>query len=93
MRTFICVSALALIWANSVFASYYDSGYIEFKQPNDVAFIGREWGDEFFFQRETQSGYQYVKESDGYYYYATLDEDGKYAATDFKVAIDTPPTG
>ncbi len=92
MKWFICL-ILCVSWLTGfAWAGYYDSGYIEFSQPNNVTFIGREWGDEFFFQRETQSGYQYVKESDGYYYYATLDEDGKYASTDFKVAIDAPPT-
>ena len=65
MKTSIYSILVVVIFVNSVFAAYHDSGYIEFRQPNEVTFVGREWGDEFFFQRETQSGYQYVKESDG----------------------------
>lgn len=46
---FLFVSIPHIAFANVFFA---DS--VEYRQPNDVTFTGREWGDEFFFQRRTQ---------------------------------------
>lgn len=68
-----------------------DTGMIEWKQPNGVTFIGRNWGDEFESWMETSDGYRFVMNyTDGYYYYAVLDEEGDFTASNNKVAIDAP---
>ena len=44
-----------LLLSSIILAVDYDSGFKEFKQPDSTnTFTGREWGDEFFFQRRTQ---------------------------------------
>jgi len=72
-------------------ASPFDSGMITITQPNDVTFTGRIWGDEFIYWMETEAGYRFVETFEGWYYYATLDQSGEYAPTNYKVGIDSPP--
>ena len=72
-------------------AAPFDTGMITLTQPNDVTFTGRIWGDEFIYWMETEDGYRFVETFDGWYYYATLDENGEYTPTNYKVGIDTPP--
>ncbi len=48
-------------------------------------------GDEFIYWMETEDGYRFVQTFDGWFYYATLDENGEYAPTQYKVGIDLPP--
>ncbi len=54
-------------------------------------------GDEYFSWRTTESGYPVVADSDGFYYYATVDFTGKITATSQRVSIDNrmqaPPAG
>ena len=54
--------------------------------------LGRIWGDEFIFWMETENGYRFVQTFDGWFYYATLSQNGEYAPTNYKVGIDSPPT-
>lgn len=56
-----------------VTGAYYDTGFIEWQQPNGVTFVARQWGDEFESWMETDAGYRIVQGSDKYYYYAILD--------------------
>jgi M6 family metalloprotease-like protein len=72
-------------------AAPFDSGMITITQPNDVTFTGRIWGDEFIYWMETENGYRFVETYEGWYYYATLDQNGEYAPTNYKVGIDSPP--
>ncbi len=53
-----------------------DTGVIEWKQPNNVTFMGRHWGDEFASWMETSDGYRFEQGIDNWYYYAILDYDG-----------------
>ncbi|RKY83615.1 hypothetical protein DRQ11_12790 [candidate division KSB1 bacterium] len=72
-------------------ASHFDSGWIQYRQPNGVTFIGREWGDEFAYWCETKDGYRFVKNyDDGYYYYAALGPDGDFQPSRYKVGIGDP---
>lgn len=64
-------------------AAPFDTGMITLKQPNDVEFIGRIWGDEFIYWMETENGYRFVETFEGWYYYATLDQNGEYAPTNY----------
>lgn len=64
---------------------------ITLRQPNEKEFIGRMWGDEFIWWAETEEGYRFIEIGDGWYYYATLDQNGEYTPTSYKVGIDSPP--
>lgn len=68
----------------------FDTGMITLRQPNDITFTGRIWGDEFIYWMETEDGYLFVETFEGWYYYATLDQNGEYAPTNYKVGIDSP---
>lgn len=83
---FIILSLFSIL----VYAIGIDTGMIEWKQPNDVTFIGRAWGDEFRWWMETEDGYRFIQGGGGYYYYAVLDENGEFAASENKVGIDEP---
>jgi hypothetical protein len=50
MRKLFFISCILLInLYNSSLANYTDSGWIKFKQPDGITFIGRISGDEFEF--------------------------------------------
>lgn len=72
-------------------AAPFDTGMITLTQPNDVTFTGRIWGDEFIWWSETEDGYRFIETFDGWFYYTTLDQNGEYAPTNYKVGIDSPP--
>ena len=74
----------------SLYAGYYDSGYIEWSQPNGITFIARLVWDEFCAMFETTDGYQIKMGDDYYYYYAILDINGDFTASNNRVSIDSP---
>jgi len=78
--------------ANEIKPAPFDTGMNELQQPDETSFIGRIWGDEFFWWAETEDGYRFVQSGDGWYYYAQLDENGEFTATEYKVGIDDPPS-
>ncbi len=91
MKKLILLTIINLIiFVTLVNASYMDTGFIEWQQPNGATFIARTWGDEFENRMETENGYRICKAIDGYYYYAVLDEFGEYKPSDNKVSIDQP---
>lgn len=90
MRRAILTLSTVIVFTSLLQADYYDSGWIEWKQPNGVTFTARWWGDEFYYYMETQDGYRIVQGNDDYYYYATLDESGEFAPSTNKVGIDNP---
>ena len=77
---------------NNLFAAPFDTGMITLTQPNNVTFTGRIWGDEFIYWMETEDGYRFVETFEGWYYYATLDQNGEYTPTNYEVGIDSPPS-
>jgi M6 family metalloprotease-like protein len=89
---------LIIILTFSIFANQkilpapFDTGMKTFHQPNGAFFTGRMWGDEFISWAETIEGYSFVETFEGWYYYATLDQNGEYMPTNYKVGIDSPPT-
>ncbi|NQV14356.1 right-handed parallel beta-helix repeat-containing protein [bacterium] len=88
-KSIIIISLLISI--NAILSGgYFDSEYITFKQPDKKKFIGRSWGDEFFYWSETESGYRIVKNSQGFWCYAILDEYGDFTSSDSVVAINEP---
>jgi hypothetical protein len=80
-----------VLFSSRAFSGWYDSGYIEFRQPDRTPFIGREYGDEFIYYRETESGHRYIRESDGWYYYAIVDGNGDLVSSGNRVGIDGAP--
>jgi hypothetical protein len=93
MRTTVLYALLGLfiLGAGDLCAGYYDSGFIQFQQPNGTTFIGREYGDEFIFYRETPEGYRYVQGVDAWYYYAIVNAEGNLVASTIRVANDPAP--
>ena len=87
----ILLAVFILFNVNEIKSAPFDTGMTELQQPDETTFIGRIWGDEFFYWAETEDGYRFVQSGDGWYYYATLDQNGEYAPTNYKVGIDTPP--
>jgi len=74
-------------------AAPFDTGFIEWTQPDNTTFVARLWGDEFFWWMETSNGYRIARGSNYWWYYATLDEDGEFYPTDARVGVDPPPGG
>jgi len=88
---YIIIPILILISTSIAFASRYDTGWITFTQPNGVKFIARTYGDEYEDYFETHEGFSLEKNfNDGYYYYASGSNSGKFILTKFKVGIDQP---
>jgi hypothetical protein len=85
------LSVFVLTFVIEISPAQFDTGMIELKQPDETAFTGRIWGDEFFSWAETEDGYRFIQSGDGWYYYATLDQYGEFTPTNYKVGIDTPP--
>ncbi|GAB4372788.1 MAG: hypothetical protein Kow0042_16280 [Calditrichia bacterium] len=63
----------------------------QWEQPNSVTFMAHLSGDEFFIQFTTNDGYEIREGSDGWYYYAVLNENDDIVTSNKKVGIDTPP--
>ena len=88
---FLGMVVCTLIIATPVQATYFDTGWVEFKQPNGVVFVARMWGDEWNYTFETKDAYPFDKNfSDGYYYYALSQIDGAYSLSNLKVGINMP---
>ncbi|GEM_PF-1548552 len=92
MKLLSMVIVLTFYSITYLYSAYLDTKMAIWRQPDGTAFTGRCWGDEFLNWNETQDGYRYVFGEGNWYYYATLDAKGEFAATIFKVGIDAPPT-
>lgn len=79
-----------IIFTINIICAPWDTGYIEWEQPDRTTFTARSWGDEFAGWMETDNGYQIIIGPDEYYYYAILDENGEFTYSEYKVAIDEP---
>jgi hypothetical protein len=91
-RLLLLTAAVVSMLFNGVSkAAPFDTGFRQWSQPNSITFVGREWGDEFFWWAETETGHRYLQLSNGWYYYATLDANGDFAPTSYRVGIDAPP--
>ncbi|HSW55978.1 MAG TPA: immune inhibitor A domain-containing protein [Ignavibacteriaceae bacterium] len=87
----ILLTVFILFNGSKINSAPFDSGMITLTQPNDITFTGRIWGDEFIWWAETEDGYRFVQTFDGWFYYATLNQNGEYTPTNYKVGIDLPP--
>lgn len=87
----LILALMILLNYTSLKSAPFDTGMSELQQPDETTFIGRIWGDEFFYWMETEDGYRFVQSGDGWYYYATLDQYGEFTPTIYNVGIDSPP--
>ncbi|MBL7074542.1 right-handed parallel beta-helix repeat-containing protein [candidate division KSB1 bacterium] len=72
------------------YACGFNTGYIEWSQPNGVGFTACYWSDGFQTWMETDDGYRIFKGYDGWFYYAVLNSRGEFSPSDKKVGIDPP---
>lgn len=91
MKKSIYLVLIFIIFNTNLLSSPKDTGFIKWKQPNGMEFTARHWGDEFLNWMKTEDGYVIVDSPSGWFYYANLDKNGEYTATNFKVGIDKPP--
>jgi hypothetical protein len=63
----LIVVFLTLSNYKNISAAPFDTGMTELQQPDETTFIGRIWGDEFFYWAETEDGYRFVQSGDGWY--------------------------
>ncbi len=89
-KTYHKMIMLIIMSSLNLFAGPFDSGFIEWNQPNGVTFVARHWGDEFQWWMRTDNGYSIIKGNDGWYYYAQLDDDGEFTPSSSSVSIDLP---
>ena len=92
MRTRLLIEALAIVLAGLGVVSAYTiaTGFITFRQPNGVEFIGRQWSEGWLVYTRTEDGYEFVQTADGWSYYAKLNECGDFVPSEFRVGIDDP---
>jgi|GEM_PF-2046857 len=92
MKRLFLIAVFALLpYVKGVFACPFDTGWIEFTQPDSTKFIGRMYGDEYEWTFITEEGYIFdYNFDDGYYYYASGVANGQYVLTSLKVGIDKP---
>ncbi|MBD3338729.1 MAG: hypothetical protein GF353_06460, partial [Candidatus Lokiarchaeota archaeon] len=91
MKRFVSCLILLVGFNSLTLASYFDTGWMEFKQPDGTSFIGRLHGDEYKYQYITKELYPFVKNySNDYYYYAKDATNRRYLFSDQKVGIDEP---
>lgn len=95
MRLFwlLLLSLVFLALPSTSMSAPFDTGFIQWSQPDNTTFTARLWGDEFFWWMETQTGYRIVRGPNYWWCYATLDSAGEFTATNARVGIDTPPEG
>ncbi|KAA0237011.1 MAG: hypothetical protein EDM72_15770, partial [Chlorobiota bacterium] len=55
------VVLLILLNYTTLKSAPFDTGMNELQQPDEKTFIGRIWGDEFFYWMETENGYRFVQ--------------------------------
>lgn len=79
----LCVLALSL----SAFARKAQEGPKTLFQPDGSCFIAELVGDEFSHILRTPDGKAVIKASDGYYYYAIFDQDGKMSNSGVRVGF------
>ena len=94
MKTFWLILTLVIFCVmslNITTAAPFDTKFVTWTQPNGITFTARLWGDEWFHWMETQNGFQIFHSTDGWYYYATLDVNGEFAAGPMRVEVDPAP--
>ncbi|NIT60324.1 MAG: hypothetical protein GWN00_30195, partial [Aliifodinibius sp.] len=79
-----------LLLISALFAGYFDTGYIQWEQPDGTKFTARLWGDEFENYMQTRDGHNIIIGKDECYYFAALSTDGIPVPTEKIVGIHEP---
>lgn len=79
-----------LFFISEVLAGYFDTGYIQWEQPDGAQLTARLWGDEFDHQMQTKDGYSIMMGKGGYYCYAIPSANGITVPSDKIVGVDAP---
>lgn len=82
---------IVILFTSILTSAPIDTGMIEWQQPNEVTFIAQMIGDEFSFKFTTDDGYEIREGTDGWFYYAVLDENDNLVPSNSKVGIDEAP--
>lgn len=88
MKILYIILTILLLFTGDILSVPWDTGYIEWEQPDATKFTARSWGDEFASWMESDNGYQIILGPDEYYYYAVLDQNGEFTYSENKVGID-----
>jgi len=91
MKSIFKIVFLLFLFVSILNSAPIDTGMKLWFQPNEVSFYARLHGDEFLLRFTTDDNYEIYKGTDGWYYYAVLDEFGNIIPTERKVRIDEPP--
>lgn len=91
MKTVKLILAVFFAICSTSFATYYNTGWKTFTQPDGTGFVGKMEGDEYYFKHVTQDGYSFNKNpKDNYYYYVSGIESSRYKLSDKRVGIHNP---
>ena len=85
----LLILSVFLLWINHTYAVPAPGIKEVHTQPDGSQVILKKWGDEWLSGYETLQGYTVVKDSNGYWVYATLSLDGELIPT--SVRADSPP--
>ena len=93
MKKIVLLVTLLLTFLNGTFAVTAYPGVIKFKQPDNKTFLQIYlFGDERFNWGETLDGYSLMHDEEGYFVYATQDQNGDMQPTQYRATeIDERP--
>lgn len=86
----IYITFLAILIASICDAGPARPGTMTFTQPDGTTFLARAKGDEFMKIITTSDGNAILKDSDGWWYYATYDSNGQKISSGYRVGKDVP---
>jgi len=92
LRLVAWISFVSICLYGGTIAAPFDTGFIQWSQPNGRTFVARFRGDEFQHWMETQDGYRVTRGVGEWYYYATLDARGEFTPTELRVGVDQAPS-
>ena len=84
--TYICFSLLAIIAS----ASPAKRGPLELSQPDGSTFTAHIYGDEFGRIKTTIEGYAIMQDNDGWWCYASYDDQGNKYNSGWRIGEDVP---
>ena len=92
IQTWILHIVASLVVVQGAGAIVHDMGDQTLSQPDGSVFKVRVYKDELGLFMLTNEGHVIKNPRDGYYYYATFDEEGNVTPTDWQVGDDHPRT-
>jgi len=84
----ILVLLVSLLFVTGIYASYYETGFQDWKQPDGMVITVGCKGDSYVYYHETPKGYRVLPSDDGWWYYAKLDAVGHLIPSKVRVGVD-----